>query len=76
MSMMDRDLSDVSGATYTYLMNGANPATHWRGVFKPGEKVRLRFVNSLFAENLLKLREDRRDAFFDDDEPEGVITPL
>jgi CopA family copper-resistance protein len=46
MSMMDRDLSDVSGATYTYLMNGANPATHWRGVFKPGEKVRLRFVNS------------------------------
>jgi len=46
MSMMDRDLSDVSGSTYTYLMNGANPATHWRGQFKPGEKVRLRFVNS------------------------------
>ncbi|MEA1989546.1 MAG: copper resistance system multicopper oxidase [Pseudomonadota bacterium] len=46
MSMMDRDLSDVSGSTYTYLMNGANPATHWRGQFKPGEKVRLRFINS------------------------------
>ena len=46
MSMMDRDLSDVSGATYTYLMNGANPATHWRGQFEPGEKVRLRFINS------------------------------
>ncbi|BCN92303.1 copper resistance protein [Thiomicrorhabdus immobilis] len=46
MSMMDRDLSDVTGATYTYLMNGANPSTHWRGVFKPGEKVRLRFINS------------------------------
>ncbi len=46
MSMTDRDLSDVSGSTYTYLMNGVNPATHWRGLFKPGQKVRLRFINS------------------------------
>ena len=46
MSMTDRDLSDVTGATYTYLMNGANPATHWRGLFEPGKKVRLRFINS------------------------------
>jgi len=46
MSMMDRDLSDVTGATYTYLMNGHNPATHWRGDYQPGKKVRLRFINS------------------------------
>lgn len=46
MSMMDRDLSDVTGATYTFLMNGHNPATHWRGLFKPGEKIRLRFINA------------------------------
>ncbi|WP_038150235.1 copper resistance system multicopper oxidase [Thiomicrorhabdus chilensis] len=46
MSMMDRDLSDVTGHTYTFLMNGSNPATHWRGLFKKGERVRLRFINS------------------------------
>ena len=46
MSMMDRDLSDVTGDTYTFLMNGHNPASHWRGLFKLGEKVRLRFVNT------------------------------
>ncbi|MEA1988767.1 MAG: copper resistance system multicopper oxidase, partial [Pseudomonadota bacterium] len=46
MSMMDRDLSDVSGATYTFLMNGYNPASHWTGLFKKGQKIRLRFINS------------------------------
>jgi len=46
MSMMDRDISDVSGATYTFLMNGYNPASHWTGLFKKGQKIRLRFINS------------------------------
>ncbi len=46
MSMMDRDLSDVTGDTYTFLMNGHSPASHWRGLYKPGEKVRLRFINT------------------------------
>lgn len=46
MRMSDRDISDVSGATYTYLMSGINPSTQWRGLFKPGETVRLRFINS------------------------------
>jgi len=45
MRMMPTDLSDVSGATYTYLMNGASPATNWTGLFRPGERVRLRFIN-------------------------------
>ncbi|BBP02751.1 copper oxidase [Sulfuriferula plumbiphila] len=45
MRMSPRDLSDVSGATYTYLTNGVTPAGNWTGLFKPGEKVRLRFIN-------------------------------
>ncbi len=45
MRMNPSDLSDVSGYTYTYLMNGAAPAGNWTGLFKPGEKVRLRFIN-------------------------------
>ena len=43
--MNPTDLADVSGATYTYLMNGVAPAGSWTGLFKPGEKVRLRFIN-------------------------------
>ncbi len=46
MAMTDRDLSDVTGYTYTYLMNGQNPATNFKAIFKNGEKIRLRFINS------------------------------
>ena len=46
MRMTDRDLSDVTGYTYTFLMNGQTPAEGWMGLFKRGEKVRLRFINS------------------------------
>ncbi|MCE7949640.1 MAG: copper resistance system multicopper oxidase [Xanthomonadales bacterium PRO7] len=46
MRMSPRDLVDVTGATYTYLMNGHAPAGNWTGLFKPGERVRLRFINS------------------------------
>lgn len=46
MAMTDRDLSDVTGYTYTYLMNGENPATTFKALFKNGEKIRLRFINS------------------------------
>jgi len=45
MRMLPTDLSDVSGATYTYLMNGTTPAGNWTGLFRPGERVRLRFIN-------------------------------
>ena len=31
--------------TYTYLMNGTAPAGNWTGLFKSGERVRLRFIN-------------------------------
>ena len=46
MKMTDRDISDVSGYTYTYLINGENPATGFKALFKNGEKIRLRFINS------------------------------
>ncbi|MGH8125651.1 MAG: copper resistance system multicopper oxidase, partial [Rhodanobacteraceae bacterium] len=45
MRMSPRDLIDVTGATYTYLINGVTPAGNWTGMFKPGERVRLRFIN-------------------------------
>ncbi len=45
MRMSDRDLSDVTGYTYTYLMNGQTPADGWTGLFKRGERVRLRIIN-------------------------------
>ncbi|WP_434939928.1 copper resistance system multicopper oxidase [Shewanella sp. HL-SH8] len=44
--MSDRDISDVTGSTYTYLMNGNPPQQGWQGLFKQDEKVRLRFINS------------------------------
>jgi CopA family copper-resistance protein len=45
MRMTPTDLADVSGYTYTYLLNGTAPAGNWTGIFKPGERVRLRFIN-------------------------------
>jgi CopA family copper-resistance protein len=45
MRMNPTDLADVSGATYTYLMNGTTPTGNWTGLFKRGERVRLRFIN-------------------------------
>lgn len=45
MRMSDRDLADVTGATYTYLVNGRTPAGNWTGLFERGERVRLRFIN-------------------------------
>jgi CopA family copper-resistance protein len=46
MRMSQRDLSDVTGYTYTFLMNGQTPASGWTGLFQRGEKIRLRFINS------------------------------
>ncbi|HNP37693.1 MAG TPA: copper resistance system multicopper oxidase [Woeseiaceae bacterium] len=45
MRMMPTDIADITGATYTYLMNGLHPAGNWTGLFNPGERVRLRFIN-------------------------------
>jgi CopA family copper-resistance protein len=45
MRMDPTDLADVSGYAYTYLINGTTPTGNWTGVFRRGEKVRLRFIN-------------------------------
>ncbi len=46
MRMSPTDFSDVTGYTYTYLMNGLAPGSNWTGLFRPGERVRLRFINA------------------------------
>ena len=46
MRMSPTDLADISAYTYTFLMNGTTPAGNWTGLFKPGERVRLRFIGS------------------------------
>lgn len=46
MRMSPSDLADISAETYTYLMNGNTPNANWTGIFKPGERVRLRLINS------------------------------
>ncbi|WP_368563799.1 copper resistance system multicopper oxidase [Pseudoxanthomonas sp. UTMC 1351] len=45
MRMTPTDISDVNAHTYTYLMNGTAPSGNWTGLFRPGEKVLLRFIN-------------------------------
>jgi CopA family copper-resistance protein len=45
MRMSPTDILDVSGATYTYLVNGQAPGANWTALFRPGERVRLRFIN-------------------------------
>jgi len=44
MRMMATDVEDVQG--FTPVINGKSTAQNWTGLFKPGERVRLRFINS------------------------------
>lgn len=46
MRMSDRDIADVTGATYTFLMNGTTPDDNWTALFNKGERVRLRIINA------------------------------
>ncbi|UTF61244.1 MULTISPECIES: copper resistance system multicopper oxidase [Gilvimarinus] len=46
MRMNPTDLADLSAATLTYLMNGTTPSGNWTGIFKKGERLRLRFINA------------------------------
>lgn len=45
MRMSPTDLADLSADVLTYLMNGTTPAGNWTGLFRPGERIRLRFIN-------------------------------
>ena len=51
MRMDPTDNSDVTGSTYTYVINGYGPRDNWTGLFTPGERVRLRFVNAAAQTN-------------------------
>jgi len=44
--MSPNDFSDISAATYTYLMNGHSPNGNWNAIAKAGERVRLRFIGA------------------------------
>ena len=46
MRMDPTDILDVTGSTYTYLVNGLSPEGKWTGLFRAGERVRLRFINA------------------------------
>jgi len=46
MRMDPTDMADVTGAVLSYLINGHGPADNWTGLFTPGERVRLRFINA------------------------------
>jgi CopA family copper-resistance protein len=46
MRMDPTDILDVTGSTYTYLINGHGPEENWTGLFRPGERVRLRIINA------------------------------
>ena len=45
MRMNPRDISDVTGSTYTFLINGHGPADDLQFAFRAGERVRLRVIN-------------------------------
>ena len=44
MRMMPTDIEDLQG--FTPLINGKTPEQNWTGIFEPGERVRLRFINA------------------------------
>ncbi len=46
MRMDPTDFADVTGYSFTYLMNGLSPTGDWTGLFRPGEQVRLRLINA------------------------------
>jgi len=46
MRMDPTDIADGTGTTYTYLVNGHGPRDNWTGLFRDGERVRLRIINA------------------------------
>jgi CopA family copper-resistance protein len=55
MRMDPTDISDVTAAAYTYLINGHSPAENWTGLFRAGERVRLRIINAA-AQTIFNVR--------------------
>ena len=46
MRMNPTDIADVTGATYSYLLNGRTAEEPWTAQFAPGERVLLRVINA------------------------------
>ncbi len=46
MRMDPSGIQEPTGEAFTYLMNGKRADENWTGLFRPGERVRLRFVNT------------------------------
>lgn len=46
MRMDPTDIADVTEAAYTFLINGHSALENWTGIFRPGERVRLRIINA------------------------------
>ena len=46
MRMDPSGINEPTGALFTYLMNGLRADQNWTGLFRPGERVRLRFINT------------------------------
>jgi len=46
MRMDPTDIADLTGTYFDFLLNGRPAAAPWTGIFKPGERVRLRIINS------------------------------
>ncbi len=55
MRMDPTDISDITGAAFEFLVNGHGPGDNWTGLFSPGERVRLRFVNAA-AQTIFNVR--------------------
>jgi len=55
MRMDPADIADVTEAAYTLLINGHSPRENWTGLFRPGERVRLRIINAA-AQTIFNVR--------------------
>jgi CopA family copper-resistance protein len=55
MRMDPTDISDVTEAAYDFLINGHSPRENWTGLFRAGERVRLRIINAA-AQTTFNLR--------------------
>jgi CopA family copper-resistance protein len=55
MRMDPTDISDVTEAAFTFLINGHGPAENWTGLFRSGERVRLRIINAA-AQTIFNIR--------------------
>jgi CopA family copper-resistance protein len=51
MRMDPADIADVTGSTYDFTVNGHGPFDNWTALFRPGERVRLRIINSAAQTN-------------------------